>query len=586
MVNHALIYPLASVLLGGVGMVVLVRGVFGRWFRAGGKAGRVRSCRRCRFDMSATDGHLCPECGHAARHEGEHYAGRFRWPVATLGLVLLLGAVGVGMTPGIQREGWLHLLPMRVQVRAFHLEGNSDAWWAFLDRLSGKSGQMQPRINGMRISPNLEAAGPAHVETWRDAAVSTAVWVMTRERVRPAEQLQRASSVLSGLHGRVTAEDMNRILRVHGVHHKHVRPLVARWTGEPTPEIRLARRVLLAPDSQWASSVARTVAQSTLEPEDAQALGAYLARTDAGSTPGRGSRVSSLGVQPPEAVWLAYAAEVRAGSIGSIETLADGARANAVVGALAIEHVASLPIGKTSKDHAEPLLQADLAPGLGAHLDRELLGKVLRSSSAFDAHSELVSLINRHDEGAADWYIAMVRDRDSELRDRAMANLGRVRHGRAAALCFALEEAWKDRSLSLWSRTWPLVTMRVWSEASEADIAACWAEVLDQMATGDADDMKEGVTALISHRPPPGGPALVAVGRRLLVEPDAWLVDLAGGLAAHQGQSRTLEGFVALLERRAGQRILGRDRETQEIARLAAALAERLAADHPDQQAD
>ena len=116
---------------------------------------------------------------------------------------------------------------------------------------------------------------------------------------------------------------------------EHVRPLVARWTGEPTPEIRLARRVLLAPDSQWASSVARTVAQSTLEPEDAQALGAYLARTDAGSTPGRGSRVSSLGVQPPEAVWLAYAAEVRAGSIGSIETLADGARANAVVGALA-----------------------------------------------------------------------------------------------------------------------------------------------------------------------------------------------------------------------------------------------------------
>lgn len=97
---------------------------------------------------------------------------------------------------------------------------------------------------------------------------------------------------------------------------------------------------------------------------------------------------------------------------------------------------------------------------------------------------------------------------------------------------------------------------------------------------------KEGMTALVSHRPPPGGPALVAVGRRLLVEPEPWLVDLAGGLAAQEGRSRTLEGFVALLERRAGQRILGRDRETQEIARLAAALAERLAADRPGVNAD
>lgn len=188
------LFPVGAVLLAGTGGFLLVRGLFGRWFRAAGKAGRVRSCRKCRFDLSATDGHTCPECGHTARHEAEHYAGRFRWPVAALGLVLLLGAVGVGMTPGIQRDGWLHLLPMGVQVRVFHLESNSNSFWMFTERLEGRQPKGGP--GGFAISFHNEDVSP-QVRAWRDNACRVAAGIVTGSRPRPAVQSDRAWTVLN-----------------------------------------------------------------------------------------------------------------------------------------------------------------------------------------------------------------------------------------------------------------------------------------------------------------------------------------------------------------------------------------------------
>jgi hypothetical protein len=203
------LYPITAVLLAGIGGVLLVRGLFGRWFPAGGKAGRVRSCRKCRFDLSTTEGHTCPECGHTARHEAEHYAGRVRWPVAALGLLLLLGAVGVGMTPGIQRDGWLHLLPMGVQVRVFHLETNPNSFWMFSEHLEGRQPTGGP--GGFAISIHNENISP-EVRVWRDTACRVAAGIVSGTRPRPAPQTDRAWTLLNR-HGRAhLAEEMHDAL--------------------------------------------------------------------------------------------------------------------------------------------------------------------------------------------------------------------------------------------------------------------------------------------------------------------------------------------------------------------------------------
>ncbi|GEM_PF-4269110 len=108
----AWLFPLGSVLLGGVGMLCLVRGLFGGRF----VARTARGCRRCGYDMTSTRGHRCPECGFEHAYESEHYAGRRRWSVAGLGALLLLLSVGLGLGPAVRALGWKGVLPDAVQA--------------------------------------------------------------------------------------------------------------------------------------------------------------------------------------------------------------------------------------------------------------------------------------------------------------------------------------------------------------------------------------------------------------------------------------------------------------------------------------
>lgn len=219
--TQTLLYPLATALLGGVGTLVFVRGVFGRWFQAG----RVRRCRRCGFDMSATEGHACPECAHAARCEAEHYAGRSRWPVAALGLALLLGAVGVGMTPGIRRDGWLHLLPMGVQTRVFHLESNGNSRWMFSERLEGREPTGGP--GGFAISVYNDAVDEP-VRRWREQSVRTAVIVLTRPDAS-ASRVERAARIADCFADLLDPSAVDAIFALHGTRSPHLQGVVARW---------------------------------------------------------------------------------------------------------------------------------------------------------------------------------------------------------------------------------------------------------------------------------------------------------------------------------------------------------------------
>lgn len=76
----------------------------------------VRRCRRCWYDMSGTPGLMCPECGAAASKESRLFGRRRRWWLATLGVVLLLGAGPVALWPKIHRDGWWSITPRTVLI--------------------------------------------------------------------------------------------------------------------------------------------------------------------------------------------------------------------------------------------------------------------------------------------------------------------------------------------------------------------------------------------------------------------------------------------------------------------------------------
>lgn len=128
---NAWLFPLGSAVVGGVGLVLVWHGLTGA-----GVVRRRRSCRRCRYDMTATEGPTCPECGRVHRHEGEHYAGRRRWWLAAVGLVLLLGAVGGSRWVEMRNNGWWSVMPMSIQLRALSFS-KDPRLWGFVGRSSG-----------------------------------------------------------------------------------------------------------------------------------------------------------------------------------------------------------------------------------------------------------------------------------------------------------------------------------------------------------------------------------------------------------------------------------------------------------------
>lgn len=581
------LFPLGAVLLGGLGSLVLVRGVFGRWFRAGGKAGRVRRCRRCQFDLSATAGHTCPECGHTARNESEHYAGRFRWPVAGLGLVLLMGAVGVAMTPGVRRDGWLHLLPMGVQVRVFHLDAHPFSSWQFSERLEGRTPSARPSSApgggggfsgaGFSISYHNEDVDDT-VKAWRLRAVETANYVLTREKVRPAAQLERAAAVINRF-GPDTLDlsQVDRIIEVQGPSSPYVKQLVANWQGEPSAQLRAARRLVLEGDSSYSYSVVQTIAAASLESEDARLLGVFLAKGDTGT--GGPSRTQFLRGAVPAAAWVAYAGVVRAGGIGTYATLVEGVSKSPEVGAAAMGYVAEMERGDARQKLAEMLVAAEFAAGIGPHLDYDRVRAGLKEGREFDRHQDVVRLINRHDPGAAFWYIELARDPASSLRDRAMYEMGRVHYGRAEALRFGLEEAWHDPTLGLWSRCWPLVSMRSWREAEDMDFVPFWSEVLEAAARGEEEALRLGLPRFPARDYPPGPPAIMAVARRLVLTEEPWMIDLAGKMADSWGKEPNLSGFASLLM----MPYISTRSEADDFGEEAASLADKIRAlVHPE----
>src|SRR5262249_4981712 len=64
-----------------------------------------RRCPRCWYDMSATPGLRCPECGKDARKDGRLFRTRRHWRRAGLAVLVMLAGGPIMLTPTIRPDG-------------------------------------------------------------------------------------------------------------------------------------------------------------------------------------------------------------------------------------------------------------------------------------------------------------------------------------------------------------------------------------------------------------------------------------------------------------------------------------------------
>ena len=107
------------------GWLLVLAGVFIAWrfgWRDPGKG--TRRCPRCWYDMSATAGLKCSECGHEARREAALFRRRRRWRWLVVAALMLLIANPISRWPDMQRDGPIGALPRTAVL----------IWWPTLTR--------------------------------------------------------------------------------------------------------------------------------------------------------------------------------------------------------------------------------------------------------------------------------------------------------------------------------------------------------------------------------------------------------------------------------------------------------------------
>jgi hypothetical protein len=103
------------------GLAAVAAGLAALWFAIAHDWARTRArrrrCPRCWYDMTATPGLTCPECGRTARHESRLHRSRRRWTRAALAtLILLAGSAGL-FNDRLARIDWVRATPSWLLVR-------------------------------------------------------------------------------------------------------------------------------------------------------------------------------------------------------------------------------------------------------------------------------------------------------------------------------------------------------------------------------------------------------------------------------------------------------------------------------------
>ncbi len=98
------------------------------WALIGDRSRGRRRCPKCWYDMSATIGLRCPECGREAKREKKLFKPRRRWRLVFVSVIPLLAAGFFAAQPQAHRKGWASLLPRSVLILSLNVRG----WdWAF-----------------------------------------------------------------------------------------------------------------------------------------------------------------------------------------------------------------------------------------------------------------------------------------------------------------------------------------------------------------------------------------------------------------------------------------------------------------------
>ncbi|MCI0363904.1 MAG: HEAT repeat domain-containing protein [Phycisphaerales bacterium] len=103
-----------------------------------------RRCSKCWYDMSATAGLQCPECGRVAKRESKLYKTRRNWRWVMAGFMVILAASFLTVQPRVQRDGWTSLMPTTLLVLGVYMHDNQ---WAF-DGLEKRTSYEHPDFQG------------------------------------------------------------------------------------------------------------------------------------------------------------------------------------------------------------------------------------------------------------------------------------------------------------------------------------------------------------------------------------------------------------------------------------------------------
>jgi len=109
------------------GLMLAYGGFLGAWALFRDRSRGRRRCPKCWYDLRGTPEMRCSECGYKAKREQQLFATRRRWRLALLGVLVMLGGTGAGLSPKVRRDGWLSLVPTDVLIR-FVPPAYEDPW--------------------------------------------------------------------------------------------------------------------------------------------------------------------------------------------------------------------------------------------------------------------------------------------------------------------------------------------------------------------------------------------------------------------------------------------------------------------------
>lgn len=316
------------------GAVVLMWGLIGR-------RPRWRECPRCRYDMSATTGLMCPECGRTAKSERAMVRRRRRrWAVVAGALLALLGG-GVWVGAKVRDGTWPRYVPRTAVLLSL-------PWLPDSAAMKFAPGAL------WRVDPE-QVRSPA-LTRWERFAVSRSLAALDRPGSSGAREV--AVNVITGMGARAAGPwPVSRLLALLSHAHPEVRAnaataLAAIYSQEGSPDPAPVLAAMLAllddPDPQvrWGALMCyRVIAESRGSPTAPPSgfLAVWRSEPDTGA--GRAVRdvlLLALEMCEPDDVWWTIISEAamhpdRSLRVRALRTMRgvppDDERATAIVGA-------------------------------------------------------------------------------------------------------------------------------------------------------------------------------------------------------------------------------------------------------------